>query len=100
MKNKPGILLLLLVYVTADDGCSDDNKWMCILCDNLLQRIDSTTALSCVIGTRGLQIKDCFVDIDKYRLTRYKHMHHFKAAKKVLVDYFSNKVFFHFISTE
>ena len=53
--------------------------------------MNATKALACVIGTKGMHIKRCTALIDKAYLSRYKELQKIKAAKKGLLNDYSQK---------
>ena len=69
----------------------DENNWQCLLCTKLFQGISATKALSRVLGKSGMYNQSCYVPKEKYHITRYQELRHFKQARKgVLLDYSEN----------
>ena len=50
----------------------EDNQCKCLWCDVIFQVINATKALSHVIGTKIIHIKQCTASIDQDCLSRYK----------------------------
>ena len=66
----------------------DEKNWQWLLCTKLLQGINATKALSQVLGSKVLHIKSSYDPKEKYHITRYQELHHFKQGwKGVLLDY-------------
>ena len=69
-----------------------DNKWKCLWCDVKFQGIHATKTLDHVIGTKSVHIKRCMASNDQSYLSRYKELQQIKAAKKVLLNDYSQKI--------
>ena len=72
----------------------EDNQWKCLWCDVTFQGINATTALARVIGTKSMHINQCTASIDQARISRYKELQQIKAAKKGLLNDYSQKMIF------
>ena len=70
----------------------EDNQWKCLWCDVKFQGINATKALAHVIGTKIMHIKRCTASIDQAYLSRYKELQQIKAAKKGLLNEYSQKM--------
>ena len=69
----------------------DENNWQCLWCTEVFQGINDTKALAHVLGKKCIHIKSCYVTKDKYHITRYQEIQHFKQARKgVILDYSEN----------
>ena len=78
-----------------DDDCIqrlDENKWQCFWCNNIFQVINATKVLDRVLVTKGVYIKSCYASMDKYPLTIYQELQHFKAARKVAIKDYSENI--------
>ena len=69
-----------------------DNQWKCLWCDVTFQGINATKSLAHFIGTKSMHINWCTASIDQAYLSRYKELHQIKAAKKVLLNDYSQKM--------
>ena len=70
----------------------EDNQWKCLWCDVKFQGINATKSLTYVIGTKSIHIKRYTTSIDQYYLSRYKELQKIKAAKKGLLNDYSQKM--------
>ena len=70
----------------------EDNQWKCLWCDVKFQGINATKALAHVIGTKSMHIKRCTASIDQAHISRYKELQQIKAAKKGLLNDYSQKM--------
>ena len=70
----------------------EDNQWKCLWCGVTFQGINATKALSHVIGTKFMHIKRCTASIDQAYLSRYKQLQKIIAAKKGLLNDYSQKM--------
>ena len=70
----------------------EDNEWKFLWCDVTFQGINATKALAHVIGTKSVHIKRCTASNDQAYLSRYKELHKIKAAKKGLLNNYSQKM--------
>ena len=70
----------------------EDNQWKSLWCDVTFYGINATKALAHVIGTKSMHIKRCTASIDQAYLSRYKELQQIKAAKKVLLNDYSQKM--------
>ena len=61
-------------------------------CDVKFQGINATKALAHVIGTKSMHIKRCTASIDQAYFSRYKELQKMKAAKKGLLNNYSQKM--------
>ena len=69
-----------------------NNKWKCLWCDVKFKGINATEALAHVIGTKCMRIKICTDSMDQAYLSRYKDLQQIKAAKKGLINDYSQKM--------
>ena len=69
-----------------------DNQWKCLWCDFTFQGINATKALAHVIGTKCMHIKRCTASIDQAHISKYKELQKIKAAKKGLLNDYSQKM--------
>ena len=69
----------------------ENNQWKCLWCDVKFQVINATKDLFHVIGTKCMHINRFTASIDKSYLSRYKELQKIKAAKKGLLNYYSQK---------
>ena len=70
----------------------EDNQWKCLWCDFTFQGIKATKDLAYVIGTKCMHIKRCTASIDQDHISRYKELQQIKAAKKGLLNDYSQKM--------
>ena len=93
--NSKNIALLTSIKSIWDDDHIEkleDNKWKCLWCDFTFQGVNSTKALAHVIGTKCMHIKRCTASIDQDHISRYKELKKIKAAKKGLLNDYSQKM--------
>ena len=69
----------------------EDNQWKCLWRDFTFQDINATKALARVIGTKIMHIKQFTASIDQPYLSRYKESQKIKAAKRGLLNDYSQK---------
>ena len=69
-----------------------DNQWKCLWCDVTFQGINATKALARVIGTKSIHIKRYTASTDQAYISRYKELQQIKAAKKGLINDYSQKM--------
>ena len=67
------------------------NQWKCLWCDVTFQVINAKKALTHVIGTKSMHIKQCKSSIDQSYLSQYKELEQIKSAKKGLLNDYSQK---------
>ena len=68
-----------------------EKNWQFLLFNTSFQGINDTKALVHVLGKKGIHIKSCYVPKDKYHITRYQEVQHYKQTwKGVLIDYSEN----------
>ena len=70
----------------------EDNQWKCLWCDVTFQGINATKALAHIIGTKIMHIKRCTASIDQAHISRYKELQKIKAAKKGLLNDYSQNI--------
>ena len=70
----------------------DNNHWKCLWCNNKIQVINATKDLNGVLGIQGMHIMCCFTQTNKYRISRYKYLRHYKASKKNVIRNHFQKV--------
>ena len=70
----------------------EDNQWKCLWCGFKFHGINATKALAHVIGTKCMHIKRCTSSIDQAHISRYKELQKIKAAKKGLLNDYSQKI--------
>ena len=70
----------------------EDNQWKCSWCYVTFQGINATKALARVIGTKCMHIKRCTASIDQAHISRYNELQQIKAAKKGLLNDYSQKM--------
>ena len=70
----------------------ENNQWKCLWCDIKFQGINATKYLAHVIGTKCMHINICRASIDQDYLSRYKQLQKIKAAKKGLLNDYSQKM--------
>ena len=70
----------------------EDNQWKCLWCYFTFQGINATKALAHVIGTKCMHIKRCTASIYQSHISRYKELQQIKAAKKGLLNYYSQNM--------
>ena len=93
--NSKNIAVLTSIKSIWDDDHIEkleDNKWKCLWCDFTFQGINSTKDLAHVIRTKWMHIKQCTASIDQAHISRYKDLHQIKAAKKGLLNDYSQKM--------
>ena len=93
--NSNNIAVLTSIKLIWDDNHIDkleDNQWKCLWCDFTFQGINATKSLADVIGTKCMHIKRCTASIDQARISRYKELQQIKAAKKGLLNDYSQKI--------
>ena len=74
-----------LVFVSSVCGNDhilrlDENNWQCLWCTKLFQGINATKDIAHVMGKKGVHLKRCCVPKDKYHITRYQELQHYKQA--------------------
>ena len=69
-----------------------DNQWKCLWCDVTFKGINATKSLAHVIGTKSMHIKRFTASIDQAHISRYKELKQIKAAKKGLLNDYSQKM--------
>ena len=72
----------------------EDNHWNCLWCDVTFQGINATKDIAHVIGTKSMHIKRCTASIYQAHISRYKELQQIKAAKKGLLNDYSQKMIF------
>ena len=93
--NSKNIAVLTSIKSIWDDDHVEkleDNQWKCVWCDFTFQGINATKALAHVIGTKCMHIKGWTDSIDQSHISRYKELQQIKAAKKGLLNYYSQKM--------
>ena len=93
--NSKNIAVLTSIKLIWDDDHIEkfeDNQWKCLLCDFTFQGINTTKALAHVIGTKCMHIKRCTALIYQYYISRYKELQQIKAAKKGILNDYSQKM--------
>ena len=70
----------------------EDIQWKCLLFDVKVQGINAKKALYHVIGTKIIHIKICTASVDPYFLSIHKELKQIKAAKKGLLNDYSQKI--------
>ena len=93
--NSKNIVVLTSIKSIWDDDHIEkleDNQWKCLWCDLKFQWINATKALAHFIGTKCMHIKRCTASIDQGHISRYKELHQIKAAKKSLLNDYSQKM--------
>ena len=69
----------------------DEKNCQVSWCNIIFQRINATKALDHVLGKKGVNIKSCYVPMQKPHITRYQELQHYKQTKKgVLLHYSEN----------
>ena len=71
-----------------------NNHWKCLWCNVKFQGINTTEALSPVIGTKCMHINKCITSIDQAYLSKYKELQKTKAANKGLLNDYSQKIIY------
>ena len=94
LKSKNIAVLTSIKSIWNDDHIEklEDNQWKCLWCDVTFQGINATKALAHVIRTKCMHIKRCTASIDKAHISRYKELQQIKAAKKGLLNDYSQKM--------
>ena len=69
-----------------------NNQWKCLWCNVKFQGIHAKKSIDSVIVTKCMHIKRCIASIDKSYLSRYKELQKIKAAKKCLLNDYSQKM--------
>ena len=69
-----------------------ENQWNCIWCNVKFQGVNGTKALARVIGTKCMHINRCRDSIGQDYLSIYKELQKIKAAKKFLLNDYSQKM--------
>ena len=69
-----------------------DNQWKCRWWDVKFQVINATKYLAHVIGTKSIHLKILTASIDPDYLSRYKELNQIKAAKKGILNDYSQKL--------
>ena len=93
--NSKNIAVLTSIKLIWDDyqiEKLEDNQWKCLWCDVTFQGINATKALARVIGTKCMLIKRFTSSIDQAHISRYKELQQIKAAKKGLLNDYSQKM--------
>ena len=93
--NSKNIAVLTSIKSIWDDNHIEnleDNQWKYLWCDFTFQGINATKALSDFIGTKCMHIKRCTASIDQAHISRYKELQQTKAAKKGLLNDYSQKM--------
>ena len=93
--NSKNIALLTSIKSIWDDDHIEkleDNQWKCLWCDFTFQGVDATKSLARVIGTKCIHIKRCTASIDQAHISRYKELQQIRAAKKGLLNDYSQKM--------
>ena len=88
------IEVLNTISSTWEDECIEklkNNQWKCLWCNVKFQGINATKFLARVIGTICMHINRCTASIYQAYLAIYKELQKIKAAKKVLLNYYSQK---------
>ena len=70
----------------------ETNLWKCLWFNFKFQGINATKSLARVIGTKYMHIKICTVSIEQAYLSRYTELQKIKAAKKGLLNNYSQKI--------
>ena len=93
--NSSNIAVLISIKSIWEDDHTEklkDNQWKCFWCDFTFQGINATKAVAHVIGTKCMHIKWCTASIDEAHISRYKELQQIKAAKKGLLNDYSQKM--------
>ena len=93
--NSKNIAVLTSIESIWDDDHIEkleDNQWKCLWCGFTFQGINVTKALAHVIGTKCMHIKRYTASIDQSHISRYKELQKIKAAKKGILNDYSQKM--------
>ena len=93
--NSKNIAVLTSIKSIWDDDHIEkleDNQWKCLWCDFTFQGVNATKALARVIGTKCMYIKWCTASTNQAHISRYKELQQIKAAKKGLLNDYSQKM--------
>ena len=87
-------VLSSIISIWEDDHIEklENNQWKCLWCNVKFQGINATKAIAHVIGTKCVHIKRRRASIDQDHLSRYKDLQQIKAAKKGLLNDYSQKM--------
>ena len=87
-------VLTSIKFLWGDDQIEKlkDNQWKCLWCDFIFQGINAKKALAHVIGTKCMHIKRCTDSIYQAHISRYNELQKIKAAKKGLLNDYSQKM--------
>ena len=61
-------------------------------CNDILQGMNDTKALTHVMKKKGMRIKSCYSAIGRYTLTRYQEIKYYKAARKCFIQDYSENI--------
>ena len=93
--NSKNIAVLISIKLIWDDDHIEkleDNQWKSLWCDFKIQRINATKVLAHVIGTKCMHINLCTASINQSHISRYKELQQIIAAKKGLLNDYSQKM--------